>query len=66
MLDVSYEYLQHVIAQTGIVVFEIAGLLGIIIYLSKRLLREARGLIVLWGKCRRSMHTLKEDSSGAR
>jgi hypothetical protein len=38
----SFEHLQLLIAQTGIVVFELAGLLGIVVFLIKRLIREIR------------------------
>ena len=57
----SFEYLQHLIAQTGIVVFEIAGLLGILVYLAKQFLQETRGLVVLWSKLRKSTFALKEE-----
>ena len=51
----SFEYLQHLIAQIGIVLFEIAGLLGIALYLAKKFVEELYDFVVLCGKCRRSV-----------
>jgi hypothetical protein len=39
---VSFEHLQLLIAQVGILAFEIAGLLGIIVFLVKRVIREIK------------------------